>query len=241
MRPTLVFLPGTLCDARVWRPVADALCTDFPCAAPEYGDQDSIAAMAGAMLARCAGPLVPVGLSMGGIVALEMWRQAPQRIVGLGLWSTNPGADTAQRKEARALQLAAAATDGMHALGAQRLAPAYFAARGAALAHLAQTVAAMAHDAGIARFAAQSAALSTRSDSWPTLPSITVPVLVAYGTRDTVCPPPDQRRMAALLPRVSLHAVAGAGHLAPLEQAAGSAALLRAWLGQTGILAARQP
>jgi pimeloyl-ACP methyl ester carboxylesterase len=237
MTPTLIFLPGTLCDARVWRPVVDALHTDYPCAAAEYGDQDSIGAMASAMLAGISGPLVPVGLSMGGIVALEMWRQAPERIAAIGLCGTNPGADTAERKSARAEQMTAAQADGLHALAEQRLAPAYFAARGARLAELAQTVAGMARDAGIARFKAQSAALATRADSWPTLPTITVPVLVSYGAEDTVCPPQEQRRMAAQIPRVSLHAISGAGHLAPLEQPGGTAALMQIWLDEIGIAA----
>lgn len=241
MKPTLIFLPGTLCDARVWRPVVDALRTEYPCAAAEYGDQDSIGAMASTMLARISGPLVPVGLSMGGIVALEMWRQAPQRIAAIGLCGTNPAPDTAERKSARALQLAVAQADGLHALAEQRLAPAYFTARGARLAQLAQTVVDMSLDAGIARFETQSAALATRADSWPTLPTITVPVLVSYGAEDTICPPQEQRRMAALIPRVSLHAISRAGHLAPLEQPASTVALMRTWLGEIGIPAFREP
>lgn len=241
MAPTLIFLPGTLCDARVWRPVVDALSTEYPCAAAEYGDQDSIGTMASTILASFSGPLVPVGLSMGGIVALEMWRQAPDRITAIGLCATNPSADTAARKSARTLQLAAAQAHGLQALAEQRLAPAYFTACGERLEQLTPIVASMACDAGLARFEAQSAALTTRADSWPTLPTITAPVLVLYGTKDKICLPQEQQRMATLIPQVSLHAISQAGHLAPLEQPASTVTLMRAWLDKIGIPAFKKP
>ena len=230
MRPTLVFLPGSLCDSRVWRPVVDALGSATPCTVITYGEQDSIKTMASTVLAAVDGPLIPIGLSMGGIVALAMWRQAPERIVALGLCGTNPGADPIERKNARATQLAIVESDGLQALAEQRLAPAYFAADSAQRAQLTHTVTQMTLDAGKARLTAQFAALSSRSDSWPTLPTITVPTLVMFGANDMVCPPQDQQRMAAQIPRACVHEIPQAGHLAPLEQANSTAVLIREWL-----------
>jgi pimeloyl-ACP methyl ester carboxylesterase len=169
---------------------------------------------------------------MGGIIALAMWRQAPERIVALGLCGTNPSADTLERKNSRASQLALVDSDGLQALAEQRLAPAYFSTEGPRLAGLIDTVTQMTLNAGKVRLNAQFAALSTRADSWPTLPTISVPTLVFFGADDIVCPPQDQQRMAALIPQVFVHEIAHAGHLAPLEQADTAAQLIREWLDE---------
>ncbi|WP_181373344.1 alpha/beta fold hydrolase [Massilia glaciei] len=230
MTPTLVFLPGSLCDSRVWQAVYLSLRADYPCIDWNYPRDDSIAAMATRVLEAVSGPLLPVGLSMGGIVALEMWRQAPHRLDGLALFGTNPGPDTPERRQARAGQMELAGRDGIERLARERLAPAYLAPGAAGREPFTSTVAAMAVSAGVEVFADQSDALAGRADSWPILPGIDVPVLVAYGSADRVCPPDGHLRMAGLLQRGSGVALERAGHLAPLEQAAESAQALRNWL-----------
>lgn len=235
MTPTLVFLPGSLCDARVWQPVYGALRAQYPCINRPGLSGASIADMAARTLAAVSGPLLPVGLSMGGIVALEMWRQAPQRIDALALFGTNPGPDTPERRQGRDSQLALAARDGMAALARERLAPAFLAPAAAGAEPFTSTVVSMAMEAGAPALAAQSEALSGRADSWPALPLIAVPVLVAYGSADRVCPPDGHLRMAGLLRRGTLVTLENAGHLAPLEQPAESAQALRTWLASIGI------
>src|SRR4051812_4174494 len=95
--PTLVLLPGLLCDAELWRHQAEAL-SDV--ATPFIADltrDDSIEAMAARVLAEAPGHFALVGLSMGGYVALEIMRQAPERVTRLALFDTNAGPDSAER------------------------------------------------------------------------------------------------------------------------------------------------
>jgi pimeloyl-ACP methyl ester carboxylesterase len=103
--PTLVFLPGTLCDRRVWLDVADRIPDEWPRIFVDYGCAASLSAMADIALARIQGKVVPIGLSMGGMVALEIWRAAPERVIAIALFGTNLDADTASRCNSRNEQL----------------------------------------------------------------------------------------------------------------------------------------
>ena len=229
MTPTLLFLPGTLCDRRVWETVAALLAPQWTCMHVDYRHADSIAAMARRCLDAAAGPLLPVGLSMGGIVALEMWRQAPERLAALALFGTNPGADTPERGARRDDQVRRARQGQLARIVEHELVPAYFPGRAPAPA-LAGVVAAMALDQGAECYAAQSRALATRPDAWDSLAAIDRPVLLACGECDQVCPLEQHERMARLLPRWTLSPIRDAGHLAPLEQPRSSALALQSWL-----------
>lgn len=236
MRPTLLFLPGTLCDVRVWETPRRALCVDWPCAVADYRFEESIAAMATSALALVAGPIVPIGLSMGGIVALEIWRQAARRVAALALFDMDPGGDTPQRRARRDAQVLAATRGGLRSMVESELAPAYFPPGSRADSALHETVVAMALDQGPRAFAAQATALATRPDAWPLLGSIDVPTLIAFGANDRICTRETHERMAALLPLATLRSIPAAGHLAPLEQPEGAARALRNWLnGLAGI------
>lgn len=236
MNPTLVFLPGSLCDARVWSSVCEVMQPDYPCLAWNYeAHEDSISAMATRVLAAVEGPIVPIGLSMGGIVALEIWRQAPQRLAALGLFATNPGPDTPERLAARQSQLALAQRFGMPNLVQEILAPAYFGPRLGESRALAGTVSAMAAQAGVHALAAQSRALAGRTNSWPSLAQVAVPVLVVFGSDDIVCPRHDQLRMLDLLPRATGVEVEATGHLVSLERPDRSSLAIHAWLENLGL------
>ena len=97
--PTLLLLPGNMCDARLWGRICgvDGVHADL-------SRDDSIEKMAQRLLFEHQGPLISIGFSMGGIVALEMARQAPERILGLILSDTNAGADLPERAALRPAQ-----------------------------------------------------------------------------------------------------------------------------------------
>ena len=105
---TLLFLPGTLCDARLWQAQQRELSVAWSSTIIDYRMEETIAAMAETALATVSGPVVPIGLSMGGMVALEIWRQASSRVAAIALFDTNPGADTPERRAIREAQLIAA-------------------------------------------------------------------------------------------------------------------------------------
>ena len=178
------------------------------------------------------GAIIPIGLSMGGLVALEMWRQAPSRIAGMVLCGTDPSADSTMRYDARQQQMEIATTAGLGAM-LKTLRKKYFAPDAAvALMELEQCALAMAQQQGIPKLVAQHAALASRHDGWPLLPSINVPVLVLCGDADQICTPATHLRMAATIPEASYRPISQAAHLAPLQQPQQVAQYIDEWLRQ---------
>ena len=237
--PTLLFLSGTLCDERVWSETHRALGREWPCAFADYRHETSITAMATTALKQAEGPIIPIGISMGGIVALEIWRLAAERVTALALFDTDPGADTPERRAKRAAQIGAAMQDNFREIIELQLVPGYFSSVQAAdesrqisYQSLHDTVIAMALDQGVNAFIAQANALATRPDSWPLLSNINVPTLIACGADDRVCLPETHLLMASRLPTMmaTFRSIPAAGHLPPLEQPEATTRLLQTWL-----------
>lgn len=226
--PTLVFLPGNMGDERLWHGLPHALLGGAIHA--DLSRDDSIAAMAGRNLAAVDGPLLPIGLSMGGIVALEMARQAPARIVGMVLSDTNAGADLAERAAVRPAQQQRVRAGELETLVADELKPAYLAARNRDNHALRALILQMAVDLGDDVFVRQSEALRTRADLSGVLDDFVGPVLLMCGAEDRLCPPQWHHAMAARCADAQVRVIDGAGHLLPLEQPGKFAAALSAWL-----------
>jgi len=227
-KPTLLLLPGLLCDARLWRDQAAALA---PLARPVVADltQDSrIEAMAARALAAVEGRFALAGLSMGGYVAFEIMRRAPERVTRLALFDTSARADTPEQTRRRR-GLIALARQGQFRGVTPRLLP--------QLIHpsrldgpLAAEVMAMAERVGRDAFLRQQEAIMHRPDSRPDLARITVPTLVAVGAEDRLTPPELAAEMAALIPGARLRLFADAGHLPPMETPEAVTAAMAEWL-----------
>jgi pimeloyl-ACP methyl ester carboxylesterase len=224
-----------MCDARLWRDQIDALCSRRPVVCADFGDAGSVRAMAGIArgeierLAPDGGAVAVAGLSMGGIVAFELWRRAPERIAGLALLNTNHQADAPDRRRVRERQIAAARAGRLYWLLRDELKPAYPGA--SALApEVMDAVMAMGLRLGPDIFVAQSLALLDRPDSTATLPTIRCPVLVLCGAEDGLCPVSRHREMADALPDADLVVLDHCGHLSTLEQPAAVNQALEAWL-----------
>ncbi len=233
-------MPGTLCDERLWKAQQQALSTQWSCAVADYQLADSISAMATKVLAQNTGLVIPIGLSMGGMVALEIWRQAPDRVAAMALFDTDCGADTSTRRKKRDTQILSAVHGHFQQMVETQLVPAYFsdenttdkAANQNQLARESsrKTVIAMARDLGVAAFAAQITALATRKDSWPLLDTISVPTLIACGANDRICSPESHRKMVSLIDHATFVEINDAGHMPPLEQADATTLALQKWL-----------
>lgn len=227
-KPTLLLLPGLLCDARLWRDQAAALA---PLARPVVADltQDSrIEAMAARALAAVEGRFALAGLSMGGYVAFEIVRRAPERVTRLALFDTSARADTPEQTRRRR-GLIALARQGQFRGVTPRLLP--------QLIHpsrldgpLAAEVMAMAERVGRDAFLRQQEAIMHRPDSRPDLARIAVPTLVAVGAEDRLTPPELAAEMAALIPGARLRLFADAGHLPPMETPEAVTAAMAEWL-----------
>ncbi|MBL8514908.1 MAG: alpha/beta fold hydrolase [Betaproteobacteria bacterium] len=242
--PTLLFLPGTLCDERLWAHQMEALSLLANVACADYRHETSIDAMARAALAAVDGPVIPIGLSMGGMVAAAMVRLAPDRVVAASLWDTDPEADSALRRALREEGLAQLRNgQSMRVYARETLVPRYFSPaeleRRASkdLLAIADLGAIMAADQGIDAYAAQSAALAGRAEFWTTLRQIGVPLLIGCGAADPICPVEMHRTMAfAVNPGwCRLATIDGAGHIPPLTAAPAVSAHLHDWLAQIAL------
>jgi pimeloyl-ACP methyl ester carboxylesterase len=224
---TPLLLPGNMCDARLWPAAVRAALPGAVDVALTGADR--IDDLARAALAASDGPLVPVGFSLGGIVALAMARLAPARIAGLVLLDTNPAADLPERAAVRPRQQADVRAGRLEAVVVDELKPNYLAMANRGNAPMLTLLRDMALALGTDVFVAQSEALRTRPDQRDVLPTLDVPVFIACGAEDALCPVEWHAAMAATARRSALHIVAGAGHMLPLEQPEALAALLDDW------------
>jgi pimeloyl-ACP methyl ester carboxylesterase len=235
--PPVVLIPGNMCDARLWQPVADLLrgAGHAVLHAPRL-DQTSIGDMAEVIERMIDEPAAVVGFSMGAIVAAELTRRSPERVAALGLVAFNASADLPERAAVRPRQQEAVRQGHLKAIVADELKPNYLAQANRGDARLLATVMDMARALGPEAFIAQSEALRWRSDIQPALPSFRVPVLLACGTEDRLCPPEWHRRWARMIgANAKVTEVAGAGHLLPLEQPRSLADALIGWLAEEAL------
>ena len=102
----LVLLPGMMCDARLFGPQMEALSSERTLHLPPLTGHDTVEALAAGALADAPSRFALAGLSMGGIVAMEVFRQAPERVDRIALLDTNPMAETEEMKARREPQIA---------------------------------------------------------------------------------------------------------------------------------------
>lgn len=213
----LLFLPGMMCDARLFGPQIAAFSAQRTIIVAQICEQDTVQALAAAVLNDAPPRFALAGLSMGGIVAMEILRQAPDRIERLALLDTNPLAETAEVKARREPQIAQVRAGGLEQVMQKQLIPNYLA-DGPNSADIAAVCAEMAQALGPKVFVRQSRALQTRSDQQETLRRYNGRALVLCGRHDALAPVTRHECIAALIPHGDLQIVEGAGHLPTLEQ-----------------------
>lgn len=228
----LILLPGMMCDARLFGPQIDALSNQRPVMTFPLSGHDSVEALAADILSNAPPVFALTGLSMGGIVAMEVVRQAPDRVARLALLDTNPLAEKAEVKARRAPQMQAARDGRLWHVMRDEMKPNYLA-DGPHQGAILDLCMAMAIDLGADVFLRQSQALMDRPDQSDTLSAYTGKALVLCGREDGLCPVERHELMHGLLPNSHLHIVEGAGHLPTLEQPKETTAALIRWLEDT--------
>jgi pimeloyl-ACP methyl ester carboxylesterase len=231
-RTPLLLLPGLLLDRRLYGPQLGSLTDVAAIEVPELTQDDSMAAMAERVLAAAPERFALCGLSMGGYLALEIIRQAPQRIERLALLDTQARPDTDEARERR-LSMMAQARDGDFAGVLQRLLPLLIHPDRLANQALVGLIASMAEGVGREGFLRQQNAILNRKDSRPSLSAIACPALVLCGREDALTPAPLHHEMATEIPNATLAVLPNCGHLSPLEMPDAVTALLRLWLAGT--------
>lgn len=228
-RTPLILLPGLLCDTALWRGQVDDL-ADI--AAPSVADMtrdDSVAAMARRVLAAAPPRFALAGLSMGGYVAQEIMRQAPERVERLALLDTSARADTAEQT-ARRRGLIELAEKGEFRGVTPRLLPVFLHPSRLEDAALTGAVRAMTERVGKDAFLRQQNAIMARPDSRPSLAAIQCPTLVLCGRDDQLTPLELSEEIAALIRGARLAIVENCGHLSTMERPWEVSVLMRQWL-----------
>ncbi|WP_334182907.1 alpha/beta fold hydrolase [Novosphingobium sp.] len=226
-RQALVLVPGLSCDRHVWQAQIAGLADIADVTVGDTLHDDSIPLMAGRVLDAAPERFAIAGFSMGGYVAMEIWRRAPERVMRLALVDTNARADTEEQAALRRAAIATARSRGFeHVLRGslrQLVAPDCPEA-------LFEEVVQMALRVGFGTYMDQQAAIIDRADSLETLGTVTVPAMVMVGEADALTPPRLAEEMVRALPGAVYEVIADAGHMAPMEQPEAVNAAFRRWL-----------
>ena len=213
---TPVFIPGLLCTEWLFHGQSDI--SSVAMVVADTRKHDTITGIAEAALAQTSGQLVPIGLSMGGYVALEMARLAPARISAMALFNTNCGQDNNAQRAYREHTIKLAQQDGFRGLTRQFLGK-LLSSRALADTALVNGVLAMAEDVGRAAFVRQQHAILGRRTQRDTLASLKVPLSIVCGINDALTPPALSKEMANLARHADLRLLPNVGHLSTLEAA----------------------
>ena len=227
MNQALLLLLGLMCDTTIW----SAQHARFGCSAivPGYGAARRIEDMAAGVLQRAPDRFALAGHSMGGRVALEIVRIAPERVLRLALLDTGvhpvaPG-EVGKRHALRDLGRA----EGMAALVGAWLPPMLHPARRDDPAVL-EPLTAMCMRAGLSIYEAQTEDLLARPDGRPVLSALSCPTLVCTGEQDEWSPVEQHREIAAVIRGSHFAVLPDCGHMAPFEAPEAVNAALLDWL-----------
>ena len=229
MAKSALILPGLLEDADAFEHQLPVLREIATCVVADLTRGETIAELSEQALQQAPpGPLAVIGHSMGGYVALEIARRAPQRLERLALLNTHARADTPESTQNRRRLMALSQKDFpgvIDALTPKLLAPSHQEDIG-----MAGVISEMALGVGTEAFVRQERAIIARIDSRPHLAAIRCPALVTAGREDQIMPLEWLEELARGIPSSRLEVLEDCGHMAPIEQPEEVARLLRRWL-----------
>ena len=215
----LLLLPGSLCNQLLFQPQIDFFKGHREVIVANFFNCDSVEAMAAKVLNEAPAEFALAGLSMGGIVAFEMFRQAPQRIKRIAFLDTNPRGELPKNVSIRHQQIndiAQGSVETLKTFVSQQLMPKYAFDPEQRL-RLEPLVMEMALDVGAVEFMNQWRALASRTDSWSTLKDIRCPALILCGVHDALSNEKLHRDMALEIKHARLDIIDEAGHLSTLD------------------------
>lgn len=228
--PRLVLIPGLACDERLWAAQLPALPAAFDTRVSlTHMRCGTLPAMASALLREHAGPLILCGASMGGMIAMEAARQAPERIAGLALLGTNAQPEQPETFELRRAAIELFERGDVRDVIEPNIVFAFHPAQAADDA-LVQRYLDIVLGAGAVQLIRQNRALMERPDARVHLPALRCPVLVMCGDTDRLTPPACSRDIAARVPQAELVWVPDCGHMLTMEKPEIVNAVLNGWL-----------
>jgi pimeloyl-ACP methyl ester carboxylesterase len=232
--PHLILVPGLMCDDAVWEHQARELETLTAVTIADHGSLDSLGKMADAILDRAPERFAIAGHSMGGRVAFEVFRRAPERIAAIALMDTayapkHDGISGEREASGRYALLDIARKEGTRAMGT------VWVQRMVHPSRLSDTVLLNAILDMIGRktpdvFAAQIKALLDRPDATPLLEKVQCPAIVLCGRQDTWSILSQHKQMSAKIPYSRLVVIEECGHMSTMERPEHVTAAMRNWL-----------
>jgi pimeloyl-ACP methyl ester carboxylesterase len=230
-KPTLILVPGLLCSARLWAAQIDGLSDLADIAVADMTRDDTMAGMAQRVLDCTDGTFSLAGLSMGGYVAMEVMRRAPERVERLALLDTGARADT-EEQTIRRRDLIGLADRGEFKAVSPKLLPLFVHPDRLADKAMVDAISKMADSVGKDAFLRQQQAIMHRPDSRPGLAAIACPTLVVCGREDVLTPPELSEEIAGLVPGADFVLIEGCGHLSTMERSDDVNAALRSWMSR---------
>lgn len=231
----LVLVPGLLCDERLWEPqVGDRRIRELSggeLLVAEVAADETLAAMAGRLLERAPDRFALAGLSMGGYVALEVIRAAPERVGRLALLNTSARPDTEEHSAVRRALIERAREEGLGPV-VDELLPRLVHPDRLRDDWLVAIIREMAFAVGEEAFERQERAIIARRDSREALSGIDCPTLILCGREDEITPYTLHEEMAAAIPAAELRMLDNCGHLSTLERSAAVNHALADWLSR---------
>ncbi len=213
----VLFVPGLNCTGALFAPQVTTLEPRFSCHIADHGVADSLEAIAADILEKAPQRFALAGLSMGGYVAYEIIRQAPERVLALILLDTRAEPDTQEDAERRQRTIALARGgqfDQLHGILWPRLVhPARLADK-----QLEETVIGMMRDTGAERFMRQQTAVLNRIDYRPVLSGIAIPSTIIVGAQDVITPPEHAKALNRAIKGSRYVEIDDCGHLSSLER-----------------------
>ena len=244
--PALIFLHAFPLDRAMWTPQTSALADGWRCLTIDTRGFGESAAVPPFSVERYADDVVAVlddagvekativGLSMGGYIALALWRRSPERVRALVLADTRAGADGPDTRQRRHELIALARTQGVAAVVDRQIVGLLGKTTRATRPEVEARARVIAESASVDGIVGALEALLARPDSTPTLSTITVATLVVVGDEDVITPQKEARAMHEQIRGSRLEVISPAGHLSNLEQAAAFNAVLREFLESGG-------
>lgn len=228
-RIPLLLLPGLLLDHRLFRAQIEGLADVAEASVGDLSRYDDVGAVAEAVLAQAPARFALAGLSMGGYVALEIMRRAPERVLRLALMDTQAQADDEVARARRRDQIASVER-GEFAAIKEQLVLSWLHPKRHKDADLLRRLHEMADAIGPDGFVREQRTIMSRPDSRPTLAAIACPTLALCGREDGPTPVERHVEMARAIPHATLVVLPQCGHLSPLEAPEAVTVQLRAWL-----------
>ena len=222
-------VPGMRCDERIFSPQIEALSQNLEVTIADISNFSSVRELASDVLKKAPKIFSLLGHSMGGIVAMEIYSQAPDRIEKLILMDTNPKAELDEVKLKREPQIREVNKGKLLEVMRDEMKPNYLAESENKTSVLSICMD-MALNLGPDVFINQSRALQSRLDQQNTIQSIKIPVLIMCGSEDKLCPVERHEMMHNMISDSDLKIINNAGHMPTLEQPRETTEVIKEWL-----------